>query len=357
MNNLIKNWLFLTVCGAILSVQPFAAHSDPLDPYIQAAKKEGSAKIGVTLRNKEYGKPTGDLYMAAFQKRYPFLDVKFKRIGGTSDRERILAELAAGVANWDVATVSDTEADVLASAKLTRNLDWEKLGIPKFLVHPDNLGLSLRTQIFGIGYNRNLVPDEVAQTFTWETCTDPKWKGMTSVNHRPRHMEQLYQDDAWGREKTLDYARRWAANKPVIEGSRSTSANKLNAGAYAMICGVFRSHIEELKVFAGSKSVGIVFPEPVPMAVGDMIFVPEKAKNPNAAVLFMAWTGSREAQNLLDQVNFSGHPAFEGNDINKVLRGRKLAATSWEHTAQADAILTDIIHAMGFPVVQKKKKK
>ncbi|MDP2644943.1 MAG: extracellular solute-binding protein [Desulfobacterales bacterium] len=356
----IKLWFFIIVCGPLLSFQPFAAHADPLDPYIQAAEKEGQVRIGVTLRNKVSGKPAGELYFAAFQKRYPFIKVNFKRIGGSRERERVITEMTAGIYNYDVATIAETQIDTLTSLKLARVLDWQKLGVPKFLAHPENIAVSLRTPVFGIAYNRDLVPDEVARTFTWETCTDPKWRGKSAIKTRPRHLEMFYQKDVWGREKTLDYARRWMAVKPSVESSRSTGATKLMAGAYHFMCGTERSQVKDLQVYSEAKNIGIVFPEPVPVGVGDLIFVADKAKHSNAAVLFLVWTATKEAQNLLDDINFSGHPAYEGIEINQVLKGKKLAEASWEDTARADEVLKEILLTMGMPVVQtatKKKKK
>lgn len=345
------------VCGAVPTLQPFYAHADPIDAYIQAAKKEGAVRVGVTLRSKVHGKPSGELYIAAFQKRYPFLKVDFKRIGGSRERERAINEMAGGIYNFDVAVVSETQVDTLVGAKLPLIAPWEKLGVPKFLAHPDNIGVSMRTPVFGIGYNRDLVPEQEAATFTWESCLDPKWRGKSAIKTRPRHLEMFYPENVWGREKTLDYAKRWAASKPAIEADRSMAATKLMSGAYHIMCGTERSQIKDLQVFAGAKSVGIVFPEPIPIGVGDLIYVPAKAKHPNAGVLFLAWSGTQESQNILDDINFSGHPNFEGNEVNKVLKGKKIAAASWEDSARADDILKEILLAMGMPVVQTKTKK
>ncbi|MDP2647592.1 MAG: extracellular solute-binding protein [Desulfobacterales bacterium] len=357
MNRMLNVCFLLLFCGTIMAVDPFLAHSDPLDPYIQAAKKEGSVTIGVSLRSKVHGKPAGELYIAAFQKHHPFLKANFNRIGGGIDRERILTEMTAGIFNFDVVTVSDTMIPTIVEAKLPRVVEWGKLGVPEFLIHPDNIGLTLRTPVFGIAYNRDLVPDEVAQTFTWETCTDPKWKGKTSANDRPRHLEPLYQERVWGRKKTLDYAKRWAENKPVIEYNRSVASNKLTAGAFPMICGIFRSHVEELRNYAGAKNIGIVFPEPVPVGVGDLIYIPDKAKHPNAGILFLVWSSSKEGQNHLDEVNFSGHPSIEGSKVNDILKGKKLAFTTWEDVSHTDQDLTEILKTMGIPVVRGKAKK
>lgn len=339
------------VLSALL-IGPVPTAAGPLDSYIEGAKKEGAVRIGVTLRKESHGKPAGEKYLAAFQKRYPFLKVDFKRIGGGRERERVISELTAGVVNFDVATVSETMVGTLLDAKLARILDWAKLGAAKQMVHPKNVGVSMRTPVYGIGYNRDLIPDATAASFTWETCTDPKWKGKTVTDNRPRHLEVLYEENGWGREKTLDYARRWAANKPIMEPSRSTAAQKLAVGAFDMVCGMPRRQVADLREFAGVKSLGIVFPEPVPVGVGDIIYVPQKAKHSNAAALFLIWSTTQEAQTLLDDVDFSGHPSFGGNDINKVIKGKKVAYSGWEHSARSDDILAEILQAMGFPVVR-----
>ncbi len=70
--------------------------------------------------------------------------------------------MTAGIFNFDVATISETMIPTIMGAKLPRIVEWQKLGVPKFLVHPRNIGIALRTAIYGIAYNRDLVPDEVA---------------------------------------------------------------------------------------------------------------------------------------------------------------------------------------------------
>ncbi|MDP2644740.1 MAG: extracellular solute-binding protein [Desulfobacterales bacterium] len=357
MKAMTRLWFSIIVCSAILSNPAPALQADPLDPYIAGARKEGSVTIGITVRDKIHGKPAGQLYMAAFQKRYPFLKVNFKRIGGGRERERVITEMTAGVFNFDVATASATMVRTLVEARLPRAVEWGNVGVPQFLIHPKNIGMTLRTALFGIAYNRDLVPDEVAAGFTWETCTDPKWKGKIATDNLPLHLEPLYVSNVWGPEKTLDYARRAAAIKPIVESSRTSAAAKLTSGAYHLICGAPRAQTRALQVFAGSKSIGIVFPEPVPIGIGDFIFVPDKAKHPNAAVLFMVWTATQEAQNLLDRIDFSGHPAFEGNEIKELLKGKQLVYGSWDDVERSDFVLAELLQAMGMPVVRSTAKK
>jgi len=108
----------------------------------------------------------------------------------------------------------------ILKAKLPLMAEWKKLGVPAIFTHPKNMGITLRTQVFGIGYNRELIPDKVAEKFTWETCADPKWLGQTTMDDRPRHLAILYQEDGWGAEKTIDYAKRWKVNKPIMEATQ-----------------------------------------------------------------------------------------------------------------------------------------
>ncbi|MDP2646111.1 MAG: extracellular solute-binding protein [Desulfobacterales bacterium] len=356
MNRRITKCMILIICGGLLVARPFPARSDPLDPYIAAAKKEGSVRLGVTLREEVHGVSAADKYFDVFQKRYPFLKVSFKRIGGVRERERVINEMAGGIHNYDVVPVSETMVPTIVGAKLPRVVDWVKLGAPQFLAHPENLGVSLRTPIFGIAYNRDLVPDEVARTFTWETCADPKWKGKGAGHSRPRHLNVLYRE-IWGREKTLDYAKRWMANRPAVEGSRSTLSSKVQAGAYHFLCGIPRTQIKDLQVYGDAKNLGIVFPEPVPVGTGDLIWVPEKAKHPNAGILFVVWSATKEGQNLLDEVNFSGHPAVEGNEVHELLKGKQIAFFKWEDSQYGDDDLAEILTAMGMPVVRSKSKR
>ncbi len=69
-------------------------------------------------------------------------------------------------------------------------------------------------------------------------------------------------------------------------------------------------------------------------------------------MLFVAWTATQEAQTILDDVDFSGHPAFEGSEVSRVTKGKKIVSGSWEYLPKSDDILAEILQAMGFPVVR-----
>src|SRR5882672_1049814 len=80
-----------------------------LEKITDGAKKESKVKVGLTVRWEEAGKPGAKKFVEVFQTRYPFLKVEYERVGGSRERERILSELAAGKASYDVTVLSETQ--------------------------------------------------------------------------------------------------------------------------------------------------------------------------------------------------------------------------------------------------------
>jgi ABC-type Fe3+ transport system substrate-binding protein len=237
-------------------------------------------------------------------------------------------------------------------AKIFRKVDWKGLGIRPETYHPDGVGVNYRTQLYGISYNSKLLPKDVGQKLTWESCADPSWKGKFALDVRPRHLEVLYQDDGWGKEKTLEYSRRLGANKPILERSRLEAETKLAGGAYPFICGQFWSTHRREVVHDGATHLGFAAPEPVVVSSGDIVFVTAGAKSPYAAILWLVWSVSDEGLKLLDDVQFTGDPMVHGTSAYPLLKGKKVVRGSWEYQRRADEILNDILKAMGLPVVR-----
>jgi ABC-type glycerol-3-phosphate transport system substrate-binding protein len=150
---------------------PSLAQDDKaLQKVIEAAKKEGKARIGLTMRWEEAGKPAAKKIVEAFHSRYPFVKVDYERVGGSRERERVLTELAAGKVPHDATVASGTQVPMLIKANLAEPVDWRSLGVHPRHVHPDRFGVYYRSQIVGILWNRKLIPDAVGEKLTWEDC-------------------------------------------------------------------------------------------------------------------------------------------------------------------------------------------
>lgn len=321
-------------------------------PLLEAAKKEGKVKLGLTVRWEEAGKPAAKKIVETFQSRYPFVKVDYERVGGSRERERVLTELAAAKIPYDVTALSGTQVPIAVKANLAEVVDWRALGVPQRHVHPERVGVYYRSQIVGILYNRKLVPETIGSKLTWEDCAAPQWKKKIAMDNRPRYLEIFYQPNVWGREKTLAHARQLGANQTIFERSRSAAVTKLVLGEYPIICGANYSHYREQMAYRGITHLGFTLPEPVPVPHGDVVFIPRGAASPNAAKLWVIWSVSEEGQKVLDSVEFDGSPFVPGTEPAKLLKGKKTASYEPQWEAKAEDLLKEILEAVGLPVVQ-----
>jgi iron(III) transport system substrate-binding protein len=323
-----------------------------LDKIIEGAKREGKVKIGLTVRWQESGKPGAKKFVDVFQTRYPFLKVEYERVGGSRERERVLSELAAGKVSYDVTVLSETQVPTALRANVVEKVDWKSLGVIPQHVHPDGFGVNYRSQLYGIAYNRKLIPDNTGHKLTWEECAAPKWKNRVAMDTRPRHLEILWQPSVWGREKTLAHARQLAANQTIFERDRTGAMTKLALGEYPINCGAFYSTYYEQTRSGRGEQIAFTAAEPVPMNLGDVVFIPRGAMNLNAAKLWIVWSLSEEGQRLLDEVEGNGSPLIPGTQTAKFIKGKKAAWYEPQYRAKADEILKEILEAVGLPIVR-----
>src|ERR671923_1154097 len=332
---------------------PSLAQDDKaLQKLIEGAKKEGKARIGLTMRWEEAGKPAAKKIVEAFHSRYPFVKVDYERVGGSRERERFLPELAAGKVPHDATVASGTQVPMLIKANLAEPVDWRSLGVHPRHVHPDRFGVYYRSQIVGILWNRKLIPDAVGEKLTWEDCASPKWKKKIAMDNRPRYLEIFYQPHVWGRDKTLAHARQLGANQTIFERSRSAAVTKLTLGEYPIICGANYSHFREQTTYRNVTHLGFTLAEPIPVPHGDVVFIPRGATNPNSAKLWIVWSLTEEGQRVLDSVEFDGSPFVPGTEPAKLLKGKKTASYEPQWEAKAEDLLKEILEAVGLPVVQ-----
>jgi iron(III) transport system substrate-binding protein len=338
----------------LLCLAPSSRSQDKkaLDAVVEGAKKEGKAKVGLTVRWEENGQPAAKKIVDVFQARYPFVKIEYERVGGSRERERVLAEMAAGTIPYDVTVISETQVPISLKANVIEKVDWISLGVHPKHVHPEGAGVTYRTQLFGVAYNRKLVPDNVGEKLTWEDCASPKWRKKVAMDNRPHHLELLYQPDGWGKEKTLAHARALGANQTIFERSRNAAMQKLSLGEYPIVCGATYTAYKERVLYNGDRHLGFIFPEPVPVPTGEVIFVPRGAARPNAGKLWIAWSLSEEGQKALDEVEFDGSPFIPGTETAKLIKGKKTVWYDWKLQTRSDEILKEILEAVGLPIVR-----
>jgi iron(III) transport system substrate-binding protein len=203
--------------------------------------------------------------------------------------------------------------------------------------------------VYCFAYNADLIPsDRVPKT--WEDLLDPYYKGKFVVSTRPSPFVSFY--PLWGKEKTLDYARKLAANQPIWLSSWDAGLAGVNSGQYPMVVGIPTTDVFSLQQRDPTSKVKMVLPTEVPALYYFQSLVLKGAKNPNAALLLLGWFASPEGQKILDEGYQRGSPVVEGTKIAQLLKanGSKVSMNSWELTPELITQRSkEVLGAFGFP--------
>jgi ABC-type Fe3+ transport system substrate-binding protein len=161
---------------------------------------------------------------------------------------------------------------------------------------------------------------------------------------------------AWGIEKTLAFAKRIAAQSPVWVGGHSRAIGALLTGEHGVYLG---ANLTGTKRFM-SKDVGGVLGykmvEPIPIRIGDHEAVFDKADSPYAALLWLEFIASPEAQKLIES-GYKGSIFSPETTAFQVAHARKVSLVDWQHYTKMQEYLRLVVEAYGFPKAETVGKK
>src|SRR5262245_6854326 len=212
-----------------------AGYSFPVshDVIVAEAKKEGKLRVLGSFESTTY-----NAVIAAFKKRYPFIDVYEEDMTGAVEPRRFLLELKAGRATeWDVFNLaSDFWTDGIP---LTKKFDflgmatYKVLAIPPAMIDPKHRTIvSMGSSIHAVGYNRKLIPDDKAPN-GWEEFLRPDLKGKKFlVDIRPQGFAALAV--GLGEKWALDYAEKIAAQEPVWVRGQTRGLTAIVGGEHTL---------------------------------------------------------------------------------------------------------------------------
>jgi ABC-type Fe3+ transport system substrate-binding protein len=324
------------------------------DEIIAKAKQEGKLEVLTFLEGD-----ARKAMIAAFKKRYPFIqDVAAENIGGTDEYARFILEMKAGRAKrWDTVHISNQvyqeyppylkKFDVLGMA------EHGVLNIPPQVIDSNNRNIvSKGTQVAVAAYNRKLIAPEKVPT-TWEGFLKPEFRDRKFlVDVRPLSVANLV--PAWGLEKTLDFAKKIAEQKPIwVRGSRSLASMAL--GEYSLFMGLNLSSVLEAKAKDLSKSLELQMLDPVPVRFGSADGVFGTSARPHAALLWLEFQVLPEGQEILDKYGPADGSVFiAGSMLHTMIRGKPLSDLNWDAQKNLDQWVKKIVEAYGFPMAEKK---
>jgi iron(III) transport system substrate-binding protein len=281
---------------------------------IAAAKAEGSIFFYSVNFNE-----TEQAWIAAFNKRFPFISVHLTRSPGGQLITRIRTEAAAGKLAADVIEYSD-RGHLLAMLDLYQDYQPPNAGDfdPAAITDPQKLWPRTTTG-WCIAYNTELIPENPPKT--WNDLLDPRWKGKQIAEvgggtGGPQWTRILFQRQVLG----ADYWSKLAANEPQIYPSGAPATDAIIRGEARL--GAQQTNIVIPRQKEGAPIACEIPPEGVPLTSYGA-GIPKTAAHPNAARLFLNWSLSREGQESFvhDSAGFSAlknGPLPEGFDYKSV---------------------------------------
>jgi ABC-type Fe3+ transport system substrate-binding protein len=322
------------------------------DEIVEQAKKEGKLRV-LSAEDPAVIKGTTE----AFKKKYPFIDVRAEGVDGLEIYQRMLQEMKAGLAKWDVNYVAfDFYADYLPYQKKFDLLGMARQGViqmPAELVDPMNrhiVALQSNAQI--VAYNKTLLaPDKVPST--WEDFLKPEFKDRKfATDVRPKAFAALV--PAWGQEKVIALARQIAAQKPIWLRGDAQMITFLMNGEYALLLGVnYKTFVRvQKKDTKGVLAYNVA--EPVPIRLSETEAVLGRSDNPHAGLLWLEFQAGPEGQKIRDELDLAASVFTPGSAHEQLARGKKVSLLAWEHYLKMGNYEEETVKAFGFPRAEKK---
>jgi ABC-type Fe3+ transport system substrate-binding protein len=267
----------------------------------EGARKEGTLVIYSGMIVNQLLRPLTE----AFEKKYPFINTRYWRGDANQVIVKVLAEIQANSLVADIVEGSGISGAV-GGAKFVLPFYSPLLeALPKEDVAPDRTWAATRLRYIGLGYNTKFISKDEAPK-SYDDLLNPKWRGKMAWNAGSDASGALITITTllatWGEEKTDAYVAKLARQDitPLLVSNRQV-VDQVILGEYWIGIGI-SAHHPIISAGRGAPSATVLF-EPVPSLI-DCIQVVKGAKHPHAAMLFVDFILSTEAQQMMQAAEY-----------------------------------------------------
>jgi iron(III) transport system substrate-binding protein len=265
------------------------AQGSPNPKLVEAAKKEGEL-VYYTTMTLDQSKAVVD----RFEKKYGIKTTLF-RTGGGPLLNKILTEARGGRFDWDIVVGRGEMVIPLMQRKLLASYHSpESKMIDEQLVDKEGYWTAYYVNSYVLGWHTKLVKREDVPK-TYDALLDPKWKGgLISLDTEAYGLFEGLKG-AWGKDKTLAYFKKLAAQEPVVKRGNTERVQLAVAGEYSLII-AYNQTIQRMT--SRGAPIDWLPLEPAVTQVNP-VMIGAKAPHPNAARLFNDFILSKEGQEML----------------------------------------------------------
>ena len=358
---LLNSYVFAASSPAVLKAKQEAEAKGYVfftdrDEIVAKAQKEGKLRV-ITSMEPETAKAS----LAAFKKRYPFIDLSIQPRTGSESAQQLVLQVKSGAAanEWDVVSTSADHVNDyvphLWKVDLQGMAETGVLQIPRELVDSTQRNIvAFHSRFQVVAYNKNLIPPAQVPK-VWEDLLKPEFKGRKfSLDIRPGGLSPLV--STWGLEKTLDFARKLASQQPVWVRGDPRAITGMLAGEIPMMAA---ANFHDLKRAQKKDPLGVLqytIVEPVPFRLALAQSILATSPNRHAGLLWFDWLATTEAQKIADEFEPMASAVYvRGSAVEQELRGKKLSAVPWDSYQNLQPWSAKIFEAYGFPKAEGAK--
>lgn len=295
-----------------------------MDELVKEAQGEGEVDWSAAKPQAQM-QPAIDL----FEQKYPGIKVKYTNTKAPDQVSQIKVEQAAKKVSIDVAMAGGLT--VPPAQGLADTVDWTRYGIDQQYSMFDNKLIYIWSAPKVWAYNTTKVkPADVPHT--WDDLLSPRWAGdQVAADSRADFMSVWDLDPSMGQDKAVEWAKKFAAQKPHYTTDTTSSESLVESGQVSVGTSLINLVLEAQK-----KGAPVALAPISPTNTNESyLYVPKVAPHPAAAVLLTSFLSSDPAQTALAKTYNSRIPT--STDCSKpaenaVLKSICAAGIKWDPT-------------------------
>jgi len=262
---------------------------------LQKLLENGAREEGKLTVFSSTGDPAISQMVAAFEKKYPFVDVSVPCcVNSPADvTTRAVAEFQSGRSEIGVVETFVSGVNALRKGGILTTFSTPNSALQiKSATDSDGYYVATRSNQRGLAINTDRIPLSEAPK-SWKDLLDPKWKGRISVagGEAATRLVAYFQDTQGD-----DYVKQFADQNPqLIEVTTRALADTLISGEVEMSPTITRAHV--LGPIAKGAPVAFIPIEPVD-SISTAIALPKQSPSPHAALLLINFMTSPEGQQI-----------------------------------------------------------
>lgn len=308
VNRLVTNWLLFFVLtswifgaalhGAEANVESLLAdiNRKPAEQRLKALM-EGARKEGVIHHYGSINAPDNDELTRGFAKQYPFIEVRYTRLGAEQVVNRAVTEYRSGVPSADVISLRGTFMPELLDKKIIARYKSPMAAFlrPGFTDPEGFMATNFATGYAMIFNTARVKPGEAPKSY--EDLLQPRWKGRLVLD-QDAHDWFAGMIDLMGENKAAAFLRRLVTEQGLkLKRNHSLITQLTAAGEHDLFIDGYIHNAVEFKTKGAP--VDYVFTNPTIVKPPSVIAITSKSARPHAAALLLDYYLSKPAHEIM----------------------------------------------------------